>query len=175
MTDPSLAHPRPCPPSPAGDLLRSEVEADTPLGREVAGIMLRGELVSSALIVTLLRRRMRSFGGRRLLLDGFPRSRDNAIDFEAQCGRPELALHLVCDEEKMLERILRRAQTEGRADDTRKAAVRRIAVYRQQSEPTLEWLRASRVPIVELDSSGSREEMWSGLKAIGRLMRNIVI
>ena len=46
-----------------GDLLRSEVEADTPLGREVAGIMLRGELVSSALIVTLLRRRMRSFGG----------------------------------------------------------------------------------------------------------------
>ena len=158
-----------------GDLLRSEVEADTPLGREVAGIMLRGELVSSALIVTLLRRRMRSFGGRRLLLDGFPRSRDNAIDFEAQCGRPELALHLVCDEEKMLERILRRAQTEGRADDTRKAAVRRIAVYRQQSEPTLEWLRASRVPIVELDSSGSREEMWSGLKAIGRLMRNIVI
>ena len=84
-------------------------------------------------------------GGRRLLLDGFPRSRDNAIDFEAQCGRPELApapaagrtraphvwhasrlvpqaLHLVCDEEKMLERILRRAQTEGRADDTRKAA-----------------------------------------------------
>ena len=42
------------------------------------------------------------------------------------CGtRPGLvpqALHLVCDEEKMLERILRRAQTEGRADDTRKAA-----------------------------------------------------
>merc|ERR1719424_1837758 len=87
------------------------------------------------------------------------------------CGtRPGLvpqALHLVCDEEKMLERILRRAQTEGRADDTRKAAVRRIAVYRQQSEPTLEWLRASRVPIVELDSSGSREEMWSGLKTTG--------
>ena len=53
--------------------------------------------------------------------------------------------------------------------------MRRIAVYRQQSEPTLEWLRASRVPIVELDSSGAREEMWSGLKAIGRLMRNIVI
>ena len=49
--------------------------------------MLRGELVSSALIVTLLRRRMRSFGGRRLLLDGFPRSRENAVDFEAQCGR----------------------------------------------------------------------------------------
>ena len=64
-----------------GDMLREEVAADTPLGKECSAIMQRGELVSSELIVTLLRRRMRRFGGRRLLLDGFPRSKQNAIDF----------------------------------------------------------------------------------------------
>ena len=35
---------------------------------------------------------MRAFPGKRILLDGFPRSRENAVDFEAQCGHPELAL-----------------------------------------------------------------------------------
>jgi adenylate kinase family enzyme len=94
----------------SGDMLREEVAAGTPLGQQVAAIMERGELVSSELIVTLLRRRMRQFGGRRLLLDGFPRSQQNAIDFGDQCGRPELALNLVCSEEVMLQRILKRAQ-----------------------------------------------------------------
>jgi adenylate kinase family enzyme len=45
------------------------------LARQCAEIMQRGELVSSEVITTLLRRRMREFPGRRLLLDGFPRSR----------------------------------------------------------------------------------------------------
>ena len=154
-----------------GDLLREEVAAATPLGSQVSDIMQRGELVSSELIVTLLRRRMRRFGGTRLLLDGFPRSRQNAIDFAAQCGTPELALHLVCSEERMIERILRRAKLEKRADDTEETARKRLAVFRESSVSTLEWLRAGGVPIVELDCNGTPEEVWGQLLAIGRLMR----
>ena len=157
-----------------GDMLREEVAADTPLGKECSAIMQRGELVSSELIVTLLRRRMRRFGGRRLLLDGFPRSKQNAIDFEAQCGRPELALHLTCSEGTMLQRIMKRALIENRADDNRETALARMATYAEQSEPTLEWLKDSRVPIVELDCNGSVDEVWSQLLAIGRLMRGAV-
>ena len=74
----------------SGDLLRDEVERDTPLGREVADIMARGDLVSSAVITTLIRRRMSAFPGRRVLLDGFPRSVENANDFAEICGKPEL-------------------------------------------------------------------------------------
>ena len=157
-----------------GDLLREEVAAATPLGSQVSDIMQRGELVSSELIVTLLRRRMRRFGGTRLLLDGFPRSRQNAIDFAAQCGTPELALHLVCSEERMIERILRRAKLEKRADDTEETARKRLAVFRESSVSTLEWLRAGGVPIVELDCNGTPEEVWGQLLAIGRLMRGAV-
>jgi len=57
----------------SGDLLRAEVAKGTVLGKQVEGMMERGELVSSEVIVTLMRRRMRDHPGKRVLLDGFPR------------------------------------------------------------------------------------------------------
>ena len=125
----------------SGDMLREEVAADTPIGKEASEIMAKGDLVPSAMITAMLRRRLRGSGGRRLLLDGFPRSRQNAIDFAAQCGRPELALHLVCDEEVMIERILKRAEVEGRADDNIETARQRIKVFNESGAPTMKWLR----------------------------------
>ncbi len=157
-----------------GDMLREEVSRDTPLGRQCAEIMCRGELVSSEIVITLLRRRMREFPGRRLLLDGFPRSRENAIDFAERCGTPELALTLTCPESLMVERILRRAELEGRADDNYETARARIATYREQGAPTITWLREQRVPIVELDCSGTPDDVWAQLLAVGRLMRQAV-
>lgn len=90
-----------------GDMLREEVRRDTPLGRDCDAYMRRGELIPSGTIITLLKRRMREYPGRRLLLDGFPRSRQNAQDFAETCGKPELAISLICPEELMIERILR--------------------------------------------------------------------
>lgn len=83
----------------SGDLLREEVARDTDLGRKVHEIIIRGDLVSSAVIVTLMRRKMRlpENAGKRVLLDGFPRSPQNAKDLVELCGQPELALHLKCD------------------------------------------------------------------------------
>lgn len=48
-----------------GEMLREEVEAKTPLGREVSDIMEQGGLVSSAVVTALMRRRMRQHPGRR--------------------------------------------------------------------------------------------------------------
>jgi len=174
-----------------GEMLREEVEADTPLGREVAGIMARGELVSSALVTALMRRRMRRHPGRRILLDGFPRSLENARDFVELCGPPELALHLDCDDTVLIERILarggrsakeaERAAREGkqatnnvRADDNVHTAIQRLKNYHKHHPTTMSWLKEIRVPIVELDCSGSKEDVWQQLVAIGRLMRPAV-
>jgi adenylate kinase family enzyme len=89
-----------------GELLRNEIARGTPLGFACAEIMKRGELVSSAVITALVRRHMRSFPGRRVLLDGFPRSLQNAHDFVELCGKPELALHLDCDDTILLVRLI---------------------------------------------------------------------
>lgn len=121
-----------------------------------------------------VRRRMRSFPGQRLLLDGFPRSQQNAVDFEAQCGKPELALTLTCSEETMVQRILKRARLEGRPDDNLVTAHKRIETFREQGAPTLAWLRGSGVPIIEIDANGTPDDVWGQLLAVGRLMRGAV-
>lgn len=160
----------------SGDLLRDEVQKGTPLGKEVAEIMERGELVSSAVITALIRRRTRNFPGRRILLDGFPRSVENAHDFLNLMGTPELALHLDCDDTLLMERIMNR-QREGqqsgntRADDNFDTAIQRLRTFHKYHHSTMDWLREQHVPIVNLDCSGTPENVWNQLLAIGRLMR----
>jgi len=170
-------------------MLREEVEAQTPLGKEVSEIMARGDLVSSAVVTALMRRRMRQHPGRRILLDGFPRSLENARDFVELCGPPELALHLDCDDTILLERILarggksakeaERAAAEGkvanvRSDDNVHTGIQRLKNYHKHHHATMSWLKEIHVPIVEIDCSGSKEDVWGRLMAIGRLMRPAV-
>lgn len=183
----------------SGDLLRDEVRRDTVLGRQVRDIMARGELVSSAVIVTLIRRVMRKHPGKRVLLDGFPRSLQNAHDLVELCGKPELALHLECDDTVLMERILKRAmeqeqqpqqpsdsddngqqqqqqnkpQEGKRDDDNIHTALKRLRTYHKYHHSTMEWLRGQHVPVVNLDCSGTPENVWEQLSAIGRLMRPV--
>lgn len=130
----------------SGLLLRNEVERGTPLGKEVAEIMKRGELVSSAVITALIRRHTRNFPGKRVLLDGFPRSVDNAADFLELMGTPELALHLDCDDTILMERIIKRGK-EGekdgnvRPDDNFETALQRLRTFHKYHKPTMDWLR----------------------------------
>jgi adenylate kinase family enzyme len=161
----------------SGDLLRQEVARQTSLGRAVQDIMAQGGLVSSAIMVALMKKRMRKHPGKRVLLDGFPRSPENAQDLVTLCGKPELALHLVCDDTVMMERIMRRGEStpEGRrSDDNFITALERIRTYHKFHKSTLDWLRSQHVPIVDLDCSGPPESVWSQLMAIGKLMRPAV-
>lgn len=174
-----------------GDLLREEAKRETPLGREIREILARGDLVSSAVLVTLMRRRMRrpENAGKRILLDGFPRSLQNAEDMIELCGIPELALNLTgADDAILIERILARKDRalrhgkSGRDDDNVHSALRRIRNHNKTLGMTLNWLRDHRVPVVDLhlpstnpeemqQEPPSEKEIWSQLLAIGRLMR----
>lgn len=162
----------------SGDMLRSEVAQGTPLGKKVKVIMERGELVSSAIMVALMKKRLKDHPGKRVLLDGFPRSRENAKDLVALCGRPELALHLECDDTVLLERIVARGDSSDpenrRVDDNFQTALQRVRTYHDSHHQTIHWLREQHVPIVNLDCSGSPESVWQQLQAIGRLMRPAV-
>lgn len=162
----------------SGDMLREEVARNSALGQQVKDIMARGELVSSAIMVALMKRRMRQHPGKRVLLDGFPRSPENAHDLVTLCGKPELALHLVCDDTVLLERILGRGANlpagQRRDDDNFDTALERLRTFHKHHHSTLEWLKEQHVPIVNLDCSGTPESVWSQLQAIGRLMRPAV-
>ena len=165
----------------SGDLLRQEVALQTNLGRTVRDIMSRGELVSSAIMVALMKKRMKDHPGKRVLLDGFPRSIENAHDLVTLCGQPELALHLNCDDTILMERIMGRGassentpQQVRREDDNFQSALQRLRTFHKYHHSTMEWLQEQHVPIVNLDCSGSAESVWQQLVAIGRLMRPAV-
>ena len=163
----------------SGDILRDEVAKGSPLGKKVEGIMKNGGLVSSAIMVTLMQKRMKEHGGKRILLDGFPRSRENAEDLVALCGKPELALHLSCDDTVLIERILKRGKSgeengQKRADDNIETALQRIRNYHKYHHVALEFLREENIPVVFLDCSATADGVWEQLRAIGRLMRSAV-
>jgi adenylate kinase len=161
----------------SGDMLREEVQEGTHLGKQVDEIMKSGGLVSSAIIVTLMQKKMRAHPGKRVLLDGFPRSAENAKDLVTLCGRPELALHLECDDTVLIERIIgrgKKSSSDGvaaRADDNIDTALQRIRTYHKYHKLTLDFLREEHVPIVNLDCSATPDGVWEQLKAVGRLMR----
>jgi len=158
----------------SGDLLRDEVAKGTALGKQVEEIMKSGGLVSSAIMVTLMKKRMKDHPGKRILLDGFPRSQENAKDLVTLCGKPELALHLTCDDTVLLERIMKRGQSGERSDDNFHTGIQRIRNYHKYHHVALDFLREEHVPIVYLDCSTTPDGVWEQLRAIGRLMRSTV-
>ena len=86
------------------------------------------------------------------------RSMENAIDLVKLCGKPELALHLECDDTILMERIMTRAaksaESQGkRVDDNFHTALKRLRTYHKFHRPTIQFLREQHVPIVELDCS----------------------
>jgi adenylate kinase len=119
-----------------GDLLRAEVAAGTPLGQEAEAVMARGELVSDALVLAIVRSRLEqqaAAGGGGWLLDGFPRNvaqADALAQLLEELGQQiELVVLMELDDGVLVQRLLAR----GRADDNEEVIRHRLEVYRQQT------------------------------------------
>jgi adenylate kinase len=144
-----------------GDILRKAVEDGTPLGRQVEGILERGELVPDATMIELIRERLTDSAG--FVLDGFPRTMAQAEaldDMLAEIGRPlDVVFVLQVPDDVARERLAKRALEEGRADDTPDAIDTRIATYHRETEPIVEHYRA-RGSLVPIPGTGTVEEVF---------------
>ncbi len=121
-----------------GDLLRAEVKAGTELGKEAEAVMNRGELVSDALVLAIVRGRLKDHGS-GWLLDGFPRNlvQAEALDtLLAELEQPlDQVLLMELDDEELVKRLLAR----GRADDNEEVIRHRLTVYREQTAPLIDY------------------------------------
>ncbi|MET7398548.1 adenylate kinase [Dactylosporangium sp. NPDC005572] len=128
-----------------GDLLRSHVLRGTDLGRAVRDCLDRGRLVPDPIVLEMARRALRAakIAGTGYVLDGYPRTPAQAwaaYQVAAELGMTaEVALHLRVDDDEVVRRLLARAATEHRADDTEPVIRRRLALYHEVTKPVLEW------------------------------------
>src|SRR5439155_76817 len=106
-----------------GSILRHEVALGTPTGKEAGRIMAAGDLVPDELIVDIVRGRLPEAEAEAagVLLDGFPRTERQARALDAMLAdeghQVDRVLALEVPEADLIDRLLHRAQVEGRADD----------------------------------------------------------
>lgn len=137
-----------------GDMIRQMKELDTPAGRELKDVYDRGDLVSDDLMIRLIRERLdRGDTLPGVVLDGFPRTlpQSEALDdLLAELGRTiDVVFELqVPNRDQLLDRLLRRAQEESRADDTPDAIQRRLENYDRETAPLVEYYRTTRGNVV---------------------------
>lgn len=126
-----------------GDMLRSARESGSPLGKKVADIMDRGDLVSDEIVVELIESELDAHkGAEGFIFDGFPRTPAQAEALDGLLARHDTEIDLVIrlaveDEEELIRRIHQRAAEEGRADDSEEILRNRLANYRAQTEALL--------------------------------------
>ena len=122
-----------------GDMLRAEMASGSELGLRVKEIVDRGDLVPDEWMVELIRG---ALGDDGFVLDGFPRNVPQAEALDAMLREESRELDIVfelqIDREAVVERLLKRAELEGRADDTPEAIARRLDTYYRETAPVLD-------------------------------------
>ena len=127
-----------------GDIFRREIRNKSVLGLKVQSIIEKGELVPDELLVDILRSALQQAGSPfGFVFDGFPRTLRQAEDLDKllrETGETvSLVLALDVDEEEIVTRLLKRAQLEGRKDDTEEVIRNRMKVYHSQTHPLMEY------------------------------------
>lgn len=91
----------------------------------------------------LLRAAMQASGARKFLIDGFPRTLEQAEAFEATICPSKLVLVFDCPEDEMKRRLLHRGRTSGRVDDNEATIAKRLRAYVEATQPVVERYEAA--------------------------------
>lgn len=149
-----------------GEIFRSAIKNETPLGKEVKSILDSGDLVPDEKVVALVEEELKNEkydGG--YVLDGFPRTVPQAEAFDEILDKKgkslDAFLQLEVPEEELINRILSRG--EGRSDDTPEKVKNRLDVYRKETQPVLNHYKKQGV-VKEINGVGSIKEIFSRIK-----------
>lgn len=128
-----------------GDLFRYEMGNNTPLGLKAKSYTEKGELVPDEVTIGMLRNKVEAHPeANGFIFDGFPRTipQAEALDALLQSMDTSIALliALQVNEEEIVQRLLLRGQSSGRADDSDESVIRkRFSVYREQTAPVYDY------------------------------------
>jgi adenylate kinase len=148
-------------------MLRAAIASGSELGKRVAGIMERGDLVSDAIVIELIEARLPeadAAGG--AIFDGFPRNVAQAEALDAMLShrgsRIDLVIRLKVDDEQLTKRIAGRFAESGRPDDNPESFKVRLDAYNTQTAPLLPYYQGQG-KLVEVDGMGSVEAVAAAI------------
>lgn len=162
-----------------GDLLRDHVSRETELGQKVKPYLDEGELVPDDIVVDMVRAALedakKDSGG--YVLDGLPRTMEQArrmykiaveLDMTA-----DVALHLQVEEDELIRRLLARAEQGDRSDDTEDVIRRRLALYREVTEPIVGWYEKRGI-LVSVAADGTVDDISRDVLAALDVLQSVV-
>jgi adenylate kinase len=125
-----------------GDIFRANVSQGTPLGLEAKKYMDAGEYVHDEVTNLMVRNRIDEPDAEPgFLLDGYPRTLQQVEELDGMIGhtghRLDAVVVLTVESEEVVQRLLARAKTDGRADDTEEVIRRRQEIYLEETEPLI--------------------------------------
>src|SRR5690606_215906 len=123
-----------------GDIFRANITGATELGKQVQAIIQAGELVPDSLTNEIVRDRLQQEDARSgFLLDGYPRNVEQvyALDSMLDGEALDAVVLLDADTDEVVARLLKRAEIEGRSDDTEAVIRHRQEVYAAQTAPLI--------------------------------------
>lgn len=145
----------------SGDLLRAEVKAGSERGKKAAAIMEKGELVPLDMVLEMLKDAMiaKANESSGFLIDGYPRDVQQGQEFEKKIAPPSLLLYIDVKAETMTKRLLKRAETSGRADDNEQTIKKRLETFYKATEPVIAFYE-SRGIVRKINAEGTVDQVF---------------
>ncbi|MBO9476771.1 adenylate kinase [Shimia sp. R11_0] len=158
-----------------GDMLRAAKTSGTEMGKKVAEVMDRGELVTDEIVIGLIREQLEGDKKGGFIFDGFPRTLAQADALAAlleDCGETlDAVIEMQVDDEVLVDRIVNRAKEAvaaggtARADDNEESLKVRLMAYYKQTSPLIGYYHA-KGNLTAIDGLASMDEVEASISAI---------
>ncbi len=155
-----------------GDVLRAEIASGSKLGQEINDIISLGNLIPDEQMIQLLKNYINSLpaGCKGVIFDGFPRTVEQAHALTQMLEAHKMdafMLDLYAEEDVIIERLLNRGKTSGRADDNLETIKKRLHIYNETTRPISDYyLRRHKYFLI--NSNINPECTWSQMDVILR-------
>ncbi|XP_019499581.1 PREDICTED: adenylate kinase isoenzyme 5 isoform X2 [Hipposideros armiger] len=145
-----------------GELLRKKIHS-TSSNRKwslIAKIITTGELAPQETTITEIKQKLMQIPDEvGIVIDGFPRDVAQALSFEDQICTPDLVVFLACANQRLKERLQKRAEQQGRPDDNLKATQRRLMNFKQNAAPLVKYFQEKGL-IMTFDADRDEDEVF---------------
>jgi adenylate kinase len=155
-----------------GDMLREAKDSGTEMGKVVADVMARGDLVTDEIVIGLIREKIQGENGGGFIFDGFPRTlaqADALAQLLEETGQTlDAVIELQVDDEILVSRIVGRAEEAAaagqpvRADDNEESLKQRLMEYYKKTSPLIGYYYA-KGQLTAVDGLGTIDEVSSAI------------